>query len=97
MIKNYFKTAIRSLIRQKLYVLINLIGLTIGMTVCIVLFLFIQYETGYDRFQKNSDRIYRVISQDEGDGEKDTFIFTPAPLAPALIQDFPEVVRAGNR
>jgi len=61
------------------------------MTVCILLFLFVQYESSFDRFHPNADRIYRVISQDQDEKGIDTFIFTPAPLAPALIDDFPEI------
>lgn len=91
MIRNYFKTAYRNLLRHKGYALINLIGLCVGMTCCIVLFLFVQYEAGFDRFHENGDRIYRVIKRSVNDGKVDTFVGTPAPLAPALLQEFPEV------
>ena len=82
------------MLRQRSYILINLIGLTIGMTVCILLFLFVQYESSYDNFHTHADRIYRVISQDQDEKGMDTFIFTPAPLAPALLEDFPEIEKA---
>jgi len=91
--RNYFKTAYRNLFQHKGYALINLIGLCVGMTCCIVLFLFVQYEAGFDRFHENADRIYRVIKRDVKDGIVDTFVGTPAPLAPALLQEFPEVVQ----
>lgn len=94
MFKNYIKTSLRNIFRQRSYILINFIGLTIGMTICILLFLFVQYESSYDRFHPHADRIYRVISQDQDENGIDTFIFTPAPLAPALLGDFPEIENA---
>lgn len=94
MFYNYLKITLRNIIRQRTYILINLLGLTIGMTVCILLFLFVQYESSYDRFHPNAERIYRVISQDQDEKGIDTFTYTPAPLAPALMQDFPEIENA---
>ncbi|MBN2244854.1 MAG: ABC transporter permease [Candidatus Aminicenantes bacterium] len=91
MFKNYLKTTFRNILRQRLYVGINLIGLTIGMTVCILMFLFVQYESSYDRFHPNAERIYRVISQDQDENGLDTFTYTPAPLAPALLENFSEI------
>jgi putative ABC transport system permease protein len=93
MIKNHIKVALRNTIRHKGYSFINIAGLAIGMACCIVLFLYIQNELSFDRFHKNSDRIYRVISQNEGDGKVSQFAKTPAPLAPALVNDFPEIER----
>lgn len=94
MIKNYIKIALRNTIRHRGYSFINISGLTIGMACCIVLFLYIQNELSYDRFHKNSKRIYRVISQSEGDGKVTQFAKTPAPLASALVNDFPEIEQA---
>lgn len=94
MFYNYLKITLRNIVRQRTYILINLLGLTIGMTVCILLFLFVQYESSYDRFHPNAERIYRVISQDQDEKGIDTFTYTPAPLAPALMQDFPEIENA---
>lgn len=94
MIKNYLKIALRSLLKQKGYSFINLTGLAIGMTCCVILILFIQYELSYDKFHKNADRIYRVISEHESEGRIVHSLKTPVPYAPALIQDFPEVENA---
>ncbi len=94
MFNNYFKTAIRNVLRNKGFTFINIFGLAIGMTCCIVLFLFVQYERSFDKFHEKSEQIYRVIRQDGNKGVIDRFVMTPTPLAPALIQDFPEVQKA---
>ena len=60
MIKNYFITAIRNLIKQKGYFIINLLGLTIGLTACLLLTFYIIDELSYDRFNEKADRIYRI-------------------------------------
>ena len=60
MIKNYFIVAIRNLIRQKGYFIINLLGLTIGLTACLLLTFYIIDELSYDRFNEKADRIYRI-------------------------------------
>ena len=60
MITNYFKTAIRILFRQKNYSAINIGGLAIGMSVCILILTYVFHEISFDKFHDNSDRIYRV-------------------------------------
>lgn len=94
MLKNYLKTALRNILRHKGFSFINLSGLAIGMSCCVILFLYIQSELSYDRFHEKAGRIFRVISQSEGNGEIDRFARTPAPLATALLNDFPEVEKA---
>jgi len=94
MLKNYLKTAFRNILRHKGFSLINLSGLAIGMACCVILFLYIQSELSYDRFHEKADRIFRVVSQSERDGQPDRFAKTPAPLATALLNDFPEVEKA---
>lgn len=99
MFKNYLKLAWRNLIRQKSYSFINITGLSIGMACCIILFLFIQNELSYDRFHDHSDRIFRAVLQAEHEGEVRRSATTPAPLGPALLNEFPEVeqvVRLGD-
>lgn len=63
MFKNYFKTAIRSLQRNKGYAVINITGLAVGVAACLLIFLVVQYETSFDNFHANTDRIYRVGSK----------------------------------
>mgnify|MGYP001096394331 CR=1 FL=1 len=94
MFKNYLKVALRNIKRHKGYSFINIAGLAIGMACCVVLFLYIQNELSYDRFHEKADQIYRIISQSGKDGQVDRFATTPAPLAPALLKDFPEFEKA---
>ena len=63
MLKNYFKTAFRNLLRNKSYTAINVFGLAIGITVCLTIFLVIQFETSFDNFHSKKDRIYRVLTE----------------------------------
>ncbi len=60
MLKNYMKIALRNLIKQKSYSLINIAGLAIGLTCAILILLYVQYELSYDRFLNNVDRLYRI-------------------------------------
>jgi ABC-type antimicrobial peptide transport system permease subunit len=62
MFKNYFKTAIRSLRPNKGYAVINITGLAVGIAACLLIFLVIQFETSFDNFHPNHERIYRVVS-----------------------------------
>lgn len=91
MIKNYFKIAIRQLIKNKFYSLINIIGLAIGLTACLLIFFYVQDELSYDKFHSNKDRIYRVSEVFKtGDGTMETGL-TPYKLAPDLKTRFPEI------
>jgi putative ABC transport system permease protein len=87
MLRNYFKVAIRSLLKNKLTSAVNLLGLALGLTCVILTFAFVRYEMSFDRFHDESDRIYRIASQ-----YKDLQISnTPPPLGPRLEEFFPEV------
>jgi len=91
MISNYIKIAFRNLIRFKAYSAINITGLAIGMACCILILLYVYDEMSYDRFNKNSDRIYRIVV-DGGLGENSfKAAVTAPPLRNALLQDYPEV------
>ena len=60
MLKNYFKTALRSLLKHKEYSIINILGLAIGMACVILIMMFVQEELSYDQFHTNKDQIYRA-------------------------------------
>ena len=92
MLKNYFKIAIRNLTRQQAYSLINIIGLTFGITSFLLIMMYVQYESSFDKQIPDYERIYRMveIQIEEGVGEQHVAI-TMGPLAPALKADFPEV------
>lgn len=69
MFKNYFKTAIRNLAKNKVFSLINVAGLSIGISSALVIFLIVSYDFSFDKFEKDRDRIYRVVSDFGFSGE----------------------------
>ncbi|MDJ1468912.1 ABC transporter permease [Cytophagaceae bacterium DM2B3-1] len=62
MFSNYFKIAFRSLIKQKTYTLVNITGLAIGLSACLIIYLMVSFELSFDTFHKDQDRIFRVVS-----------------------------------
>ena len=92
MLKSYLTIAVRSLTRYKAYSLINVAGLAIGMTCCMLILLFVQHELSYDRFHRDADRIYRVLRETRSnDGNTTIQASTSGPLGPALVEAFPEI------
>jgi len=96
MLKNYMIVAVRNILRHKGYSFINIVGLAIGMACCILIMLWVQDELSYDTFHENADRLYRVIKSYESEGELKHFSLTPAPLGPALKEEYPEIVNAAR-
>ncbi|MFT4155272.1 ABC transporter permease [Parafilimonas sp.] len=95
MIKNYFKTAWRNLVKNKVFSFINILGLTIGITVCMMIFLFIMNEFSMDNFHKDGTRIYRVMRGFKRDGKSQSVAYLSGPYAPALLSDFKgQIVKA---
>ncbi len=88
MIKNYLLTAWRNLVKSKAFSIINISGLTIGITVCMMIFLFIKHEFSVDRFLANGDRIYRLMRQFKSEGKSSDVAYVSGPYAPALQNDF---------
>ena len=93
MIRNYLTVALRNLLRQPVYSLINIVGLAIGMAACMLIVLYIQDELSYDRYHPNADRIYRIVDDIESGGQTIRTAGSPLSWAPALKQDYPEVER----
>jgi putative ABC transport system permease protein len=93
MLKNYFKIAFRNILKHKGYSLINIFGLAIGMTCCLLIMLYVNQELNYDRFHENNDRIYRVALEVNGPEGKEYWAQSMFPLAPAFKIDYPEVER----
>ena len=92
MIKNYFKIAFRNLLRNRSFAAINITGLTAGLTCCLLMVLYMQHELSYDKFQKNSDRITRVIMEYSfSGGELNKGNYTSTKVLPAFKKNFPEV------
>lgn len=92
MIKNYFKIAFRNLLRNKTFSAINITGLAAGLTCCLLMVLYMQHELSYDKFQKNSDRIARVIMEYSfSGGELNKGNYTSTKVFPSFKNNFPEV------
>jgi putative ABC transport system permease protein len=88
MLKNYFRVALRNLRRHKLFSIINMLGLAIGISASLVIFLVVQYEYSFDRFEKDGDRMYRVVSDFTSNGGATGHTRgTPAPLAEAVRKE----------
>lgn len=96
MVKNYIKTAIRSLYKHKAFTVINIFGLSIGIAMATLLGRFIQVELSYDRFYQKKDRIYRVYSNNVINGRQRGSITGSGMMAPTLKASIPEVELAGR-
>jgi len=84
MLKNYFKVAIRNLVRNKSFSAINISGLAIGMASAILILLWIQNEVSHDRFHTKLDRLYEIWSNNTIDGSIRSLTNTPEIMAPEL-------------
>ncbi|HEX5048090.1 MAG TPA: ABC transporter permease, partial [Gammaproteobacteria bacterium] len=93
MLKSYLLLALRQLAAQKLYALINVAGLAVGIACCLLIGLFVRHELGYDRFYRNSDRIYRVSSDTFSvNGRPETHRASAPPAITQVLKDtFPEI------
>ena len=91
MFKNYFKLGWRNLVRNKSYAAINVTGLAVGIAVCMMIFIIIQYQTSFDGFHTKKDRIYRVLTEYHRDGNISYGKATPFPLPLGLKTAFPQI------
>ena len=92
MLKNYLKIAVRTLLRHKGYSFINVAGLAMGLTCCLLILLFVQDEVSYDRYHANADRIYRVATVMSGQ----ELVVSPTIAAPAFKREIPLVEEAAR-
>ncbi len=91
MIKNYFKIAIRTLIKRKGYSLLNILGLTLGMTCCLLIFHYVSYEKSYDDIP-DAENIYRVrMDIYENREMQEQWVTTWSPVGPLLKKEYPSV------
>jgi len=91
MLKNYFKTAFRSLTRNRNYTIINIAGLSVGIAVCMMIFIIIQFHKSFDNFHTKRDRIYRVLSEyHHAEGAK-TGKDVPFPMPAGLRMTFQQI------
>jgi putative ABC transport system permease protein len=90
MLKNYLKTALRNFEKHKVYTVINVLGLTVGLAFFILIGLYVRGELGYDRFHENRDRIYRVEQVLAHESGTETTAGCPTPLSGVLQAEIPE-------
>jgi len=91
MFRNFFIQTLRNLLKNRSYAWINTIGLSVAMTCSIIILLWIKNERSYDNFHPNKERIFRIFSQCP-DGTMS--VGTPSPLAPAMLEEIPELEQA---
>jgi putative ABC transport system permease protein len=91
MLKNYFKTAWRSLISNKTYGFLNIVGLSTGLAVALIIGLWVYYQFSFDRFLPGYTEVYKVGTVNSNNGEKNVQMVTPYPLGEAIKKDIPGV------
>lgn len=92
MLRNYFTTAFRNLIKNKIFSVINIVGLAIGIAACLLISLYVNYEISYDKNAENIDQLYRVLYERVSEtGEKVQFASASPTVGPALTDKFPEI------
>ena len=92
MLKNYFLTTLRNMLRQKIYTVINITGLAIGLAACMILFIWIHNHLSFDRFHDKSDRIARMIMNIHIKGlDTELNAGTTAAMAPMFAAELPEI------
>ena len=91
MLSNYLKIAWRNLLRNKLYSGINIVGLAVGLSACIVIMLFVNYENGYDKI--HTKNLYRLdeVQKYEGMAAPQKVALSMYPMGPTLKEEYPEV------
>jgi putative ABC transport system permease protein len=94
LLANYFKIGLRKLRRQKVYSFINVVGLAVGLACCAVIILYVTNELTYDSFHPDVERTYRIGTHRISQVGEHTFVSTPAPLAPELLANYPQVEQA---
>ena len=91
MIKNYFKTTFRNLVKHKGYSFINITGLALGIACCLLIILYVKDELTFDRFHKNGENIYRMQSALLMNDNKQVFNAVGLPTGPTMVDEIPEV------
>jgi putative ABC transport system permease protein len=97
MIKNYLLLAFNNFRKQKMFSLINILGLTVGITCCLMIFLFILNEISFDNFHKNGKDIYRVMRVGDNNGVKRNIPWVSPAYSTALQNDYPDAIQSTVR
>src|SRR6056297_1222661 len=91
MFKNYMKITYRNLLKYKRYSFVNIVGLALGLAVCIMIFLYIKNELSYDKYHKYKDRIYRVERYGVFNGKDYHYPNISAKMGPTLAEELPDI------
>jgi putative ABC transport system permease protein len=91
MLRNFFKTAVRSLIKQKIFTLINILGLAVSITACLLIVLYVKHELSYDKFNPKADCIFKMILERKYPNHATLYSIIPHSYAEACQRDLPEV------
>ncbi|MCD6518081.1 MAG: ABC transporter permease [Candidatus Aminicenantes bacterium] len=93
MLRNYIKVAFRNIKKYKAYSFINLAGLAVGMSACILILLWVQNELSFNRFHEKADHLYRAVEHERmSDGRILSYPLFPTGFGPALKKDYPQVL-----
>jgi putative ABC transport system permease protein len=93
MFKNFLKVALRNLWKNKAFSALNIAGLSVGLAVCLLIVLYVKDELSYDKYNAHSENIYRVDADISFNGTQFISAFSPAPLVPTLLKDYPQIVQ----
>ncbi len=96
MFQNYLKVAWRNLMKSKIFSFINIIGLSVGLTCCMLITVYLYNEVSYDKYHKNINQLYQLGTIFVGSGKEERTPNTPAPMAAAMKQEFPEIAEAAR-
>ncbi|HET9432287.1 MAG TPA: ABC transporter permease, partial [Chitinophagaceae bacterium] len=94
MIKSYIKIAWRNMMKNKTFSFINIFGLSIGLTCCMLISMYLYYELSFDSHHKNADRVYQLGTTFVKEGKEDRTANTPAPMARTMQMVFPEIEKS---
>ena len=94
MFSNYFKTAFRFIIRNKLFSIINILGLSVGMACSVLIFLWVNYESNWEKYHLKAEQVHRFVVDAHISGKSFKAAVTPAPFAAHLRENIPEITQA---
>ncbi len=96
MLKNYLIVALRAFRRNKIFSFINIVGLSIGISASLVIFLLVQYDFSFDKFEKNSQQIYRLVEHGKNNDGEWQWGDVPEPMCAAVKKEIPGLVRVAQ-
>jgi len=91
MLRNLIKYSVRSFKRQRSYIIINILGLSIGIACSLLIAIFVLNEASYDKYNEKKDRIFRLVLNGKIGGQEIVGAFTPSVMGPTMAEEFPEV------